>query len=209
MSDLTCLLVDEEPIARDILRQFVENTSNLQRVGECCNALELIEVLKKKPVDLIFLDIKMPKLSGIDFLRSQSVKPNVILTTAYPEYALDGYELNIVDYLLKTIAFPRFLQAVEKAKQLVLDRKELYITVKEDGKSYRINCMEITFVESKGDYLLIHTKHQKIMVYMTMKKLMERSNTQLLRVHKSFSVSLSAIKYVEPGLSPPFDYSNA
>ena len=196
MTDITCLIVDDEPIARDIIRQFVEDTPGLESIGECANALELMEVLKKKSVDLIFLDINMPKLSGIDFLRTQSVQPNVILTTAYPEYALESYELNVVDYLLKPIAFPRFLQAVEKVKQAA-DQHEVSFTVKADGKSYRINASEVSFVESKGDYLMIHLKDQKIMVYMTMKKLIEQNKGRLLRVHKSFSVNLGSIEYVE------------
>lgn len=120
----------------------------------------------------------------------------MILTTAYPEYALEGYELNVVDYLLKPIAFPRFLQAVEKVKQ-VADQHEVSFTVKADGKSYRINASEVTFVESKGDYLMIHLKDQKIMVYMTMKKLLEDTRGRLLRVHKSYSINLDSIDYVE------------
>ena len=196
MTDLTCLIVDDEPIARDILRQFIDDTPGIENVGECSNALELMEILKKKSVDLIFLDINMPKLTGIEFLRTQPVQTNVILTTAYPEYALEGYELNVVDYLLKPIGFPRFLQAVEKVKQ-VADQQEISFTVKADGKSYRIDASDIRIVESKGDYLMIHLKDRKIMVYMTMKKLMEQTRGRLLRVHKSYSVSLSVIEYVE------------
>ncbi|MCR9131536.1 MAG: response regulator transcription factor [bacterium] len=196
MSDLHCLIVDDEPIAREILRQFVDDTPGLTSVGECMNALELMEILKKQRVDLIFLDVNMPKLSGIDFLRSQNVQTNVILTTAYPEYALEGFELNVVDYLLKPIGFPRFLQAVEKVRQAA-DQKEISFTVKTDGKSYRIECSSIQFVESKGDYLQLHLSDQKIMVYMTMKKLMELSQGRIVRVHKSFAVNISSIDFVE------------
>ena len=197
MSDISCLIVDDEPIARDIIRQFVEDTPGLTVDSECSNALELMEVLKNRLVDVIFLDINMPKLTGIEFLRTQQLNSKVILTTAFPEFALDGYELNVVDYLLKPIAFPRFLQAIDKVKQEVHVQKEFNITVKSDGKSYRINVRDILWVESKGDYLMIHTSHQRIVVYMTMKKFMGKTDTQLHRVHKSFSVSLSAIKYVE------------
>ncbi|MBO6794743.1 MAG: response regulator transcription factor [Balneolaceae bacterium] len=199
MTDFTCVIVDDEPIARDILRQFVSDAPGLNLVGECSNALELIEILKKKRVDLIFLDINMPKLSGIDFLRSQTVQPNVILTTAYPEFALDGYELNVVDYLLKPIAFPRFLQAVDKVKKVV-DKRDVSFTVKTDGRSYRIDVADIRFVESKGDYLQFHLNEQKITVYMTMKKLMELSQERIIRVHKSYAVSISAVDYVEGNL---------
>ena len=199
MTDLTCLIVDDEPIARDILQQFVADAPGLTAVGECANALELMEVLKERRVDLIFLDINMPKLSGIDFLRTQTVQPNVILTTAYPEFALDGFELNVVDYLLKPIGFPRFLQAVEKVKK-VADQQEISITVKTDGKSYRLNAADIRFVESKGDYLQLHLSDKKIMVYMTMKKLMELCRGKLVRVHKSYAVSISTIDFVEGNL---------
>jgi DNA-binding LytR/AlgR family response regulator len=186
MSDISCLIVDDEPIARDIIRQFVEDTPGLTVDSECSNALELMEVLKNRLVDVIFLDINMPKLTGIEFLRTQQLNSKVILTTAFPEFALDGYELNVVDYLLKPIAFPRFLQAIDKVKQEVHVRKEFNITVKSDGKSYRINVRDILWVESKGDYLMIHTSHQRIVVYMTMKKFMEKTDTQLQRVHKSW-----------------------
>lgn len=135
MSDISCLIVDDEPIARDIIRQFVEDTPGLTVDSECSNALELMEVLKNRLVDVIFLDINMPKLTGIEFLRTQQLNSKVILTTAFPEFALDGYELNVVDYLLKPIAFPRFLQAIDKVKQEVHVRKEFNITVKSDGKS--------------------------------------------------------------------------
>lgn len=196
MADLKCVICDDEPVARDILRQFVEDAPGLELARECSNALELMEFLKKNVVDLIFLDINMPKLSGIDFLRTQAVQPSVILTTAYPEFALEGYELNVIDYLLKPIAFPRFLQAVEKVRQ-VNEQKEISFTVKADGKSYRINASDILFVESKGDYLMIHQSDQKILVYMTMKKLMELTQSRLIRVHKSFCVSMDFIDYIE------------
>jgi len=193
---LKCVICDDEPVARDILRQFVEDAPGLELARECSNALELMEFLKKNVVDLIFLDINMPKLSGIDFLRTQTVQPSVILTTAYPEFALEGYELNVIDYLLKPIAFPRFLQAVEKVRQ-VNEQKEISFTVKADGKSYRLNTSDILFVESKGDYLMIHQPDQKILVYMTMKKLMELTQSRLIRVHKSFCVSVDDIDYIE------------
>lgn len=199
MTEITCLIVDDEPIARDILRQFVEDAPGIVCTGECSNALELMEILKKKSVDLIFLDINMPKLSGIDFLKTQAVKPNVILTTAYSEFALESYELNVTDYLLKPIAFPRFLQAIEKVKQ-VADLQDVHFTVKADGKSYKIDASRILFIESKGDYLQIHLNDQRIMAYMTMKKLLEQTKGRLLRVHKSFSVNLASIEFVEGNL---------
>lgn len=138
----------------------------------------------------------MPKLSGIDLLKMNTVKQQVILTTAYPEYALDGYELNVVDYLLKPIAFPRFLKAIEKVK-LNAEEADITFTVKADGKTYRIETSKICYAESKGDYTVIHQEDEKVMVYMTMKKLLEQTRDRLVRVHKSFAMSVDHVKYLE------------
>jgi len=196
MPDITCIIVDDEPIARDILKQFVDDTPGLSCVGECASALEVIEFLKTSSADLLLLDINMPKLSGIELLKMNTIKQQVILTTAYPEYALDGYELNVVDYLLKPIAFPRFLKAIEKVR-INAEEADITFTVKADGKTYRIETSKICFVESKGDYIVIHQEDEKVMVYMTMKKLLEQTRDRLVRVHKSFAVSVDHVKYVE------------
>lgn len=197
---IRCLIIDDEPAARDILRTYISDTEELQLAGECKNALVARKLLKVAEIDLLFLDINMPRLSGIDFLKTLDHPPKVILTTAYSEFALDGYELDVVDYLLKPFSFDRFLKAVEKANRAVAgtNSDEHHITVKADGKLYRISFEEILFAESQGDYLTVHTKEQKITFYQTMKEFCERlPKHEFTRIHRSFLVSLSCIEFVE------------
>ena len=148
---MTCLIVDDEPVARDILRTYIGDTPQLTLSGECENAVDALSFLRKTPVDLIFLDINMPKLSGISFLKSLPDPPNVVFTTAYSEYALDGFELDVIDYLLKPFSFERFLKAVNKVPEPVIG-SQAHIVIKADGKTYRINEQDIIFAESMGDY---------------------------------------------------------
>lgn len=197
---MRCLITDDEPAARDILRNYISNTKELELIGECKDALEARALLKEKEIDLLFLDINMPRLTGIDFLKTLNNPPKVILTTAYSEYALDGYELDAVDYLLKPFSFDRFLKAVEKASRTISEPtvKDEYITIKADGKLYRIPYEEMLFAESQGDYLTVHTKEQKITFYQTMKDFCERLPDHLfVRIHRSFVVSLPCIEFVE------------
>ena len=196
MADIRCIIVDDEPVARDILQQYVEDTPGLELAGECSNALELLQLLKQTAADLILLDINMPKLSGIDLLKSKTINQQVILTTAYAEYALDGFDLNVTDYLLKPISFSRFLQAIEKVKVKEED-KDFSFSVKAEGKTYRIEVGKIRYVESKGDYVQIHLEDDKVMVYMSMKKMLELCRNRLCRVHKSYAVAISQVKFVE------------
>lgn len=198
MPDIQCVIVDDEPIARSVLRQYVEDSPGIEVCGECSSALELLSFLKKNSADLILLDINMPKLTGIELLKTNTIEIPVILTTAYPEYALEGYELNVVDYLLKPISFSRFLQAIEKVeKRGASNTEEASFTVKADGKTYRIEAGSIQFIQSKGDYIQIHTKERKVLVYMTMKKVLELTGSHLVRVHKSYAVALEEINFVE------------
>jgi DNA-binding LytR/AlgR family response regulator len=172
----------------------------LNLVGECKNALEARSTLKENEVDVLFLDINMPRLSGIDFLKTLEHPPKVILTTAYSEYALEGYEMDVVDYLLKPFSFERFLKAVEKANKLTSQATydNSFITIKADGKLYRIPYEDILFAESKADYLTVHTNDQRITFYHTMKDFCERlPKHQFTRIHRSFLVSLSGIDFVE------------
>lgn len=197
---MRCLIIDDEPAARDILKTYIADTEELQLVGESKNALEARSALKENEIDLLFLDINMPRLSGIDFLKTLDHPPKVILTTAYSEYALDGYELDVVDYLLKPFSFDRFLKAVEKVGRSISQpsAEDEYITIKADGKLYRVPYDQILFAESQADYITVHTKDQKITFYQTMKDLCERlPEHQFIRIHRSFLVSLSCIEFVE------------
>ena len=199
---IRCLIVDDEPSARLILAQYIGQVPQLQTAGECSEALQAIEFLRDQPVDLLFLDINMPRLSGISFLKASPHPPAVILTTAYDEYALEGYELDIVDYLLKPFSFERFLKAVTKAeKRLNPSKNQDYLVVRADKKTYKISYDDILFIESLGDYVTIHTVTQKLTTYDTLKNLEDKLPVhRFIRVHKSFLISLDKTDYMEGNL---------
>ncbi len=199
---LTCIIVEDEPVARDILRQYISELDFLELIGEFDNGVSAISFLRDQDVDMLLLDINMPKLSGIDLIRSLSHPPKTILTTAYSEYALEGYELDVVDYLLKPFSFERFLKAVNKvSKQLESEQasgESQPLIIKADGKTYRIEEEDILFVESLGDYVTLHTSEEKLTFNQSLKSFLEKlSPDSFIRVHKSFVVSLSKINYVE------------
>ena len=197
---IRCLIIDDEPIARDILRQYVIDTPTLSLVGECEDAVSALSILKDQPVDLIILDVNMPKLSGISFLKTLANPPKVILSTAYSEYALEGYELDIVDYLLKPFPFERFLKAINKVSASFVEESPSMI-IKESGKTYRILESDILFVESMGDYLTLHCIQKKYTFNRTLKSFTEElSSNEFVRVHKSYTVSISNIDFVEGNL---------
>ena len=198
---IRCLIVEDEPVARDILRQYIIDTPNLNLEGECNNALAALDFLNSQAVDMIFLDINMPKLSGIDFIKSLRNPPKIILTTAYSEYALESYELDVLDYLLKPFSFERFLKAVSKfpvsANTPVIDD----LTVKADGKTYRISASDILYAESLGDYITLVTTNNKLTFNQSLKSFLNQlPENEFIRVHKSFIVSLKNIDYVEGNL---------
>ena len=197
---ITCALIDDEPLSRDVLRQFVADHPDLELNGEYKDALEAMSGLEKQPVELIFLDINMPKLSGINFYKSLTNKPKVIFTTAYPEFALEGFELNAVDYLMKPIAFDRFLQAVQKVKERRATSHESAerIMLKVDKKLYRTAFDDILFFEAFGDYVKVHLNDQVLIITHTMKKLLtELPDDQFIRTHKSYIINKSKVEFIE------------
>ncbi|MDZ7693915.1 MAG: LytTR family DNA-binding domain-containing protein [Balneolaceae bacterium] len=196
---LTCLIVDDEPAAQQVLQQYIDDTPWLVLKKTCSNAFEGMEYLDNQTADILFLDVNMPKLSGIDFLKSMKNPPAVILSTAYDDYALEGYELDVIDYLLKPFSFERFLQAVRKAKERVpTSTGSNTISVKSDGRIYRVLLDEIRLLESQGDYVTMHLSGRKITFYDTLKNLEEElPSDQFARVHKSYIVNLSCVDYLE------------
>ena len=200
------LIVDDEPIAHGIIEDYAEALTSLEKVGNCYNALEAISVLQKEKVDLIFLDINMPRLSGFDLLKTLSVKPRVIVTSAYQEYALEGYELEIEDYLLKPFSLERFLKAVNKATKEVLPATVAptqsttaeRIFIREDRKSRQISLAQIQLVEAYGNYCKVHLAQETIL---TPEKISHFETilpqADFIRVHKSFIVSAQHIRAVE------------
>jgi DNA-binding LytR/AlgR family response regulator len=206
-----CIIVDDEQHAIDILVHYVQQTPHLHLVASFTNPIEALELLGQQMIDLVFLDIQMPELSGIDFIKAIQGKSKVILTTAYSEFALEGYELYVVDYLMKPIRLARFLAAVQKALQQInagtqtqqSTPEDDYIFVKTEskGKLLKINLADIDFIESMKNYMIIHREGQKTLVYTSMKELEERlPKKQFMRVHKSFIIPVSNITGIEGNL---------
>jgi len=197
---IRCVIIDDEPAAREILTSYVNKVSSLELVETFSSSLTAREYLKQNSADLLLLDIEMPHLTGIELLKSLSNPPEVIFTTAYSNYALEGYELSVIDYLLKPISMERFLKAIDKAEQKLEKNRgqDNWLKVKADGRIYQLSYEEILFAESMGDYVTIYTHEKKITYYQTMKSLMEMLSASLFsRVHKSYMVRLSAIEYLE------------
>src|SRR6476661_1158242 len=205
---INCIVVDDEQHAIDILMHYIKQTPLLTLVATSTNPIEALQIIATQKVDLVFLDIHMPELSGIDFIKALNGKAKVILTTAYSEFALDGYDLDVVDYLLKPIRLPRFLSAIQKAakslkEEGVQDVEDDYIFVKTEskGKLLKINLAEIDYIEGMKNYVAIHCGGKKTLVYTSMKELEERlSGKQFIRVHKSYIIPISKITGIEGNL---------
>ena len=196
---LSCIIIDDEPLARKGLREYIQDVDFLQLVGEFDSPLKATEVLSNQQIDLMFLDIHMPKITGIEFLKSLQHPPQVIFTTAYPQYAVDGFDLNVLDYLVKPISFDRFLKAAMKAKETSGKKQgtaasttqaEDYVFIKADNKLVKIFYHDILYVEALQNYVTIHTVNKKYITYLTFKSMEESLPAdQFIRVHKSYMVS--------------------
>lgn len=203
---ISCLIVDDEPLAQDVLEAYVKNTPQLNLIGICNNAIEALEKMKLNQVDLIFLDIQMPEITGIDFLRTLKDPPMVIFSTAYQNYAVEGFELNAIDYLLKPFSLERFQKAVKKADELAklkeehLQREDEYIFIKSDQKLQKVHYNDILFIEALADYVKIHTPDKRYITLQTMKNMEEKLPEKYFkRVHRSFIVSLDKIMSIVGG----------
>lgn len=203
---LKCLIVDDEPIARKLLQEYIEETGFLKLAGTAENPLKATGLINELQPDLVFLDINMPKMSGIDFLRSANNLPMVIMTTAYGQYALDGFELAVVDYLVKPFSLERFLKASQKALELhTLKQKKPaapieanHIFVKCDGKIEKVLLSELIYIEALANYITLYTKTGKLVAYLTIKGILESLPTgKFLQVHKSYIVNLDLISAIE------------
>lgn len=208
---IRCLIVDDEPLARRVIERYAADLPFLVVSGKCNNALEAIEFLHQHEVDLIFLDINMPRLSGIDFLRSMKNAPLVIITTAYEEYAIQGYELDVCDYLMKPFAFDRFLKAIRKAEEVLRSRslqvpaeareaagEEDFLFIKSSKKTYKVNLDQILFIEALGDYVKIFTTDRMIVSYQSLKNIEALLPARRFpRIHKSFIIALKRIEMIE------------
>jgi DNA-binding LytR/AlgR family response regulator len=206
---LTCIIIDDEPLARKGLKEYISDVDFLELAGEFDNPLKATDILGRQQVHLVFLDIHMPKISGIDFLRTLQNPPLVILTTAYPQYALEGFDLSVLDYLLKPISFDRFFKAVLKARDHYEHRhpvnvsaqpesKDDYIFIKSDNKLVKLAYNDIVFVEALQNYVTIHTSDKKFITYLTFKSMEESLPAdKFIKVHKSYLVAIASIGSIE------------
>ena len=209
---IRCLAIDDESLALDLLEDNIRKVPFLELVKGCRSAFEAMEILHKEKIVLIFLDIQMPDISGIQFLKSLQSRPLVIFTTAFEKYALEGFELDVVDYLLKPFSFDRFLKAVNKAQDyLILKERSAsretgnetlptirYIFVKADYKLIKINFDDILYVEGLKDYIKIYTGEKPILTLMSMKSLEEKlPSADFVRVHRSFIVAIKKISFIQ------------
>ena len=197
------LIVDDEPLARDILESYIDKIPELEFVGSCDNAIDANTMIQKGGVDLVLLDIKMPQMTGIELLQSLQNPPKVIFTTAYAEYAVDGFELNAVDYLLKPIAFNRFMKAINKAKDTMdtnsnqMSSSDEFFFVKADKKLVKIMFSEILYIEGLKDYVIIKKEEGRVIALQTMKSLESKLPSNLFkRVHRSYIVNIQRINAV-------------
>lgn len=196
---LKCLIVDDEPMARKGLEEYVKDISFLEHAGSCENAAKATEFLRGNTVDLMLLDINMPNVTGIEFLKSLEKPPLVIFTTAHPDYALESYSLDVLDYLVKPVMFDRFQKAVQKAYEYQLLRASSmpsldYFFIKCDHVFEKINFNDVLYIESMQNYCIIHTPARKLIAYITLTGLEEKlSLTRFMRVHKSYIVNLEKV----------------
>ena len=209
MAVVNCLIADDEPIAREIIQNYCAHLPNLKVVASCSNALEAKAAMQQQTVDILFLDINMPVLDGISFLKTIQHKPQVIFTTAYKEYALNAFDLAAVDYLLKPFSLERFIVAVDKALERINkpsaaikhqseEKAESDLFIKTDSKIYRLACKDIIYAEANGNYTKIVTKQQTLTAGITFTSFEQQLPSSIfIRVHRSFIINKSFISHIE------------
>jgi len=202
---LQCIIIDDEPIARKGLKEYIQDVDFLYLSGEFDNPLKAMDTILRGKVDLIFLDIQMPKMTGMEFMKSLSNPPLVIFTTAYPQYAIDGFDLNAVDYLLKPFSFERFWKAVLKARtQIESNTKSSpavdpdFFYIKSDNKLVKIDYDSVLFVEALQNYVAIYTTDKKFITYLTFHSVEEHlPASRFVRTHKSYIVAMNKVESIE------------
>lgn len=204
MSDkISCIITDDEPFARKGLQGYVEKINFLDLKGICEDALQLSNLLQQQPVDLLFLDIQMPHITGVEFLRAIRNPPKVIFTTAYEQYAIEGFELDVMDYLLKPIPYERFLKAAWKVKDyFALQEQSVntvpYLFVKSNGRLEKIIFSDILFIEGMENYVAIYLENKKIITHITIKSLLEKlPEMQFIQTHRSYVVAIDKINSIQ------------
>lgn len=198
------LIIDDEPLSRDILRRYASGVADLELVAECRDATKANRILAREHVDLIFLDIQMPGVSGISFARALTAAPLIVFATAYPQFAVEGFELNAVDYLVKPFSPERFLEAVQRTRDRMgspgglPDQASRKVVVRSGKKIFALAFDQILYVEGKGDYVRIHLVDRRLMVHSTLKGFLEVLPAgEFMRIQKSYAVNLGKIEYIE------------
>ncbi|WP_324675954.1 LytTR family DNA-binding domain-containing protein [Hymenobacter sp. GOD-10R] len=210
-SSLRCLVVDDDPLSIQVVNNCIVNTAFLQATGSCDSAVKAAEVLRHQSVDLLFLDVEMPLMSGIDLLKTLQNPPMVVLITSSKEYAVEAFEYDVVDYLIKPVSYARFLKAAQKALEMQNQRPEVeqpvhasevdYTFVKVDTKLVKVPFQEVRYVEALGDYVHIVLAQHKLIVYSTMKAVEEKFPSSLfVRVHRSFIVNIRSVHSIEDNM---------
>jgi len=199
---ISCIIVEDEPSSQNILKRYINDYPELKLLGICNNAYEAIEILNKQSIDLIFLDVNLPKLSGLSLLKSLNKAPLVVFTTAYSQYAVEGFNVDAVDFLLKPFSFERFLKAVQKVTEKLNSASNStnaeYIMLQADKKMHKIYFNDIVFIEAKGDYMKIQCQHDALLVHKTMHEMESLlPKHRFIRIHKSHIISHQSIKYIE------------
>lgn len=208
METLTYIIADDEPIALQILENYIEQIPNLELSASCKDAFEVLQILQKQSVDILFLDINMPKLSGLSLLKTLHKRPGIIITTAYPEYAIEGFELSVTDYLLKPFSLERFIQAVIKVQEkyvannedtpiLAKEEENPSVFVKSDKKLIKISFKAIQYVEAYGNYIKIYTDTM-VLTPNTLSDFFEKlPKGDFIQIHKSFVINFNKLKLIE------------
>ena len=204
---LKCLIVDDEPIARKVLQEYIEEIDFLDLAGEAENPLKAMSILSAKDIDLVFLDINMPKINGIEFLKSSRSSAHVIITTAYSEYAVESFGLDVLDYLVKPIGFDRFLKSCNKAMEMAelkksgkapVKKADDHFFIKSNNQIEKVYYHDLLYAEAMLNYVMLYTSGRKMMVYVTIKGLEDQLPADLfIKVHKSFIVNISKVKSIE------------
>lgn len=201
--NISCIIVDDEPLAREGLELLVKDTGFLKLAAICSNVMEASQVLAQEKIDLMFLDIEMPKIRGTDFLRGLTVKPLVIITTAYPNFALEGFELNVLDYLVKPITPERFLRGVNRAQEFLQSQQpahpasEAFFFIKSNNSYEKIAYLDILYIEGSQNYVTIYTLQNKFLTLSTLKAIEEQlPAAKFLRIQKSFIVAVDKIQSI-------------
>jgi DNA-binding LytR/AlgR family response regulator len=206
---MRCIIVDDNAMARMAMKKLTDHVKDISVVAECENAMEAYNIISKQPVDLLLLDIEMPEMSGIELIKNLGKKsPFIIFTTAKTNYAVDAFELNVVDYLLKPVELPRFLKAIDRVKEATeSEREEIevkdkeFVFIRDSGILKRINADEILYLEAMGDYVKVFTPQKFHIVHATLKSIEDKlPSLKFMRVHRSYIVALNKIDYIEEGV---------